>query len=201
MRTAINILLIFLSLLVPQEKDKTVLEKHFMDGLAAHVPETRESIPTNLTRIDQNLYVSDNGFYETEAVRNSSYFHREALSFKSVCESALSVESVMTLLSGYTDKTNYVIHLTQYCYNHSTVEVDVPLSQLLGFCMSEGFVPYVGIESPGPDIIVATLFLVNQQLGFCHTFQFMIDPNLLDQREGFFSASGYTYTPIDNLRP
>jgi hypothetical protein len=200
MHTALNILLFLILLLPVQEKDKTALEKHFMDGLAAYTPGKPSRIPNNLTRIDKNLYVSDNGFYETEAARYSPYFRKEVFSYRPVCESALPVESVMTLLAGFTDKTRFSVHLTQRCYNHATVEVDVPLAHFLGFCLEEGFLPYVGIESSNPDLLVASLFLVNQQQGFCHTFKFTIDPALLDQKEGFFTADGYTYTPIDNLK-
>ena len=200
MSAAITILLSLFMLFPFQEKDKTELEKHFMDGLAAYSPGKPLKTPSNLARIDKSLYVSDNGFYETEAVRNRSYFQKDYFLYRPVCDASLPVESVMTLLCGYTDKTNFSVHLTQHCYSHATVEVDVALSQLLGFCMEEGFLPFVGIESSDTELVVATLFLVNTQLGYSHTFQFKIDPLLLDEKEGYFTAEGYTFTPIHNLK-
>lgn len=199
MLSTLIILLLLLVLTIPQ--DKADMDKAFMAGLSSYTQQRSKEIPARLVRIDKNLYASDEGFYETESVRNRSYFRKSSSVYQPVCDAALPEESVRTLLTGFTGTTEYMVHLTQHCYNHTIVEVDVPLAQLIGYCLDDGFSPFVGVESMGREQILATLFLVDSQRGLCHTFRFCIDMDLLDKGSGVFQASGYTYTPIHNLKP
>lgn len=183
-----------------QEPDKPAMEKFFMDRLALYDGPTERPLPENLQRIGKNLYVSDYGHYETEAVRAISYFFRDKKEYRPVRTPELPTESVTTLLSGYTGTSNYKVYLKQHRYNYALEEVEVPLKQLLGFCIIEcSFVPFVGIESIDEHLVKATLFLVNEQLGYSHTLLFTFDPALFGQDEGVLQAEAYTFTPIHNL--
>lgn len=181
------------------DMNKIELERFFWDGLHAYKSGHQRTRPDNLQRIGQSLYVSDNGWYETESIKNASFFKRAHFTYLPVCESALPVESAMTLLTGYTAKKQYSVHLLQHRYGFSKAETDVPLSQLLDYCMDSGCTPYVGIVSYEGDKVAASLFMVNVEQGYCHTFKFSIPKALLDSDEGEFSAEVYTYTPIHNL--
>lgn len=182
-----------------QGKDKVELEQLFWDELFAFSTSLSRDVPDNLQRIKSRLYVSENGWYETEAAQNTAFFYRTQSAWTPVCESDMPVESVMTLLTGYSIFKDYTVRLEQHRYGYETVQADVPLNQLLAYCLEAGCKPYVGIESSESDIIVASLFMVNHQFGYCHTFKFEIEKYLLDQVSGTFTASAYTYTPIHNL--
>ena len=180
--------------------DKVELDAYFFFGLRQTSPELRRAIPNNLSRIGKNLYVSENGFYVTPAVQNSSFFQKHRSAFSPVCESRLSKESVMTLLTAYIGTRQYIVHLTLHAYNYSKVEVDVPLTQLLNYCLESGCTPYVGIEECDETVITASLFMVNDGLGYCHTFKFTVDIGMLDSETGIFNASAYSFTPVHNLK-
>lgn len=181
-------------------KNKVDLEKRFMEELLAFTPRGNRPRPDNLRRIGQFLYLSENGWYEKESIRNAAYFKRYHFTYSPLCESAAPAESVITLLNGYTGKKNYIVHLQQHRYGYTLKETDVPLIQLLEYCMSKGCTPYVGIVSQEGDYVSATLFLPNPEDGYCHTFRFHVEKKLLDLETGFFQAEAYTYTPIDNLK-
>ena len=183
-----------------QEIDKPAMEKFFMEAMAVYEGPLSRPIPDSLQRIDKNLYVCDLGHYETEVVRAVSYFRRGMRGYVPVRDRKLPVESVATLLSGYTGDSHYTVYLKQHRYNYAMEEVEVPLDRLLGFCINGcGFVPYVGIEKMEKGQIKATLFLVNQELGFSHTLIFTIDQDLLGRDKGQMQAEAYTFTPIHNL--
>lgn len=184
----------------PQDLDKIRLEQAFWDGLMTFVPKGLNLPQGELKRIEKNLYVSENGWYETEAVQNTAFYRRSLLGFQPVCEAARPVESVMTFLTGHTGKTNFTVNLLQHRYSFGTAETSLPLAFLLEYCFSTGCTPYVGIESHAHDTIVAVLFMVNQDAGYCHTFKFEIDKALLDTETGSMSAEAYTFTPIHNLK-
>lgn len=202
MRKSISLLLILVLGLsaFAQEPDKPAMEKFFMDGLSRFEGPYERPIPDSLQRIDKNLFVSDFGHYETESVRAVSYFRKKDGHYVPLRERALPVESVVTLLSGYTGDSHYTVNLKQHRYNYATEEVEVPLDRLLAFCIIEcAFVPYVGVESNDDSTMKATLFLVNEQMGFSHTLIFTIDLDVLDHDTGCLEAEAYTFTPIHNL--
>ena len=192
---------------VPQEKQDTLsgknkieLEKRFLEEMLEYTPHSNRAWPDNLERVGNDIYLSDNGWYENEAIRNTSYFKRSRFTYSPLCETAYPVESVMTLLTGYVGRKAYTVHLLQHRYGYTAVEADIPLAQLLEYCVSKGCIPYVGIVSSGGDQVSASLFMAHPDDGYCHTFRFTIDKSLLDMETGVFQAEAYTYTPIDNLK-
>ncbi len=180
--------------------DKAELDAFFITGLRMAGPAASRALPSNLSRIGKDLYVSENGYYETPSVQNCAFFQKRQNRYYPVCESRLPKESVMTLLTGYLGSKRYTAHLKQFAYNYSTVEVDVPLTQLLAYCLENGCTPYVGIEKCDRKDIRASLFMVNEKLGYCHTFKVDMHPSLLDQEEGPMDVSVHSFTPIHNLR-
>ena len=180
--------------------DKAELDAFFFMGLRRTRPYLERAVPDNLSRIGKNLYVSENGYYETSAVQNSSFFQKRRSAYSPICESRLPKESVMTLLTAYTGSKQYTVHLTQHAYGYSRVEVDVPLVQLLNYCLESGCTPYVGIEECDDKSITASLFMVNEGLAYCHTFKFTMDRASLDSDTGVLNASAHTFTPIQNMK-
>ena len=183
-----------------QGPDKAVLEDAFLQRLALYEPTGAQPRPDSLQRVSRNLYVMDKGFYETEAVRSQAYFTRSLKGYVPVNDASLPAETVTTLLCGFTGKTRYTVQLKQRRYNYAAMEVELPLSTLLEFCLSDPtFKPYVGIESQEGDTIKCSLFLVSEKLGYCHTFNFSVPKALLGQNTGTLKAEAYTFTPIHNL--
>lgn len=180
--------------------DKPELDTFFIREVMSFRKKTQERIPDNLSRIDENLYVSENGFFESKAIQSTSFFRKRLLTYHPVWETESPTESVMTLLTAYTGGRQFQVHLLQNGYGYSSTKVDIPLEQLLGYCMESGCTPYVGIESNGKDLIVATLFMVNLHLGYCHTFKFSIRKDLLASKVGAMDATAYTFTPIHNIK-
>lgn len=205
MRKAVTILTVlatFLLLRVPAlatNPDKVDLEKQFMDKLALYQPQGPRQIPADLARIGKDLYVCDNGEYESESVRNVAFFLKTGQSFSPVRDTLLPVQSTTTLLSGFTEGANYTVELLQHRYNYETVEVELPLYKLISFCLSGGCIPYVGVEQDENGIIKASLFMVNEGAGYCHTFNFTIPKAIFCATEGKVKAEAYTFTPIHNL--
>ena len=182
------------------EKDKPELEQAFWDGLQVYVPKGLDLPVKNAKRIEKNLYVMEKGWYETQSVQNTAFFRKTLFLWQPVCESVRPSESVMTQLTGHTGKKRYTVHLLQHRYKFGTAETEILLPLLLEYCMNMGCTPYVGIESLAGGTINASLFMVNPEAGFCHTFRFTIDQALLDEEEGMLQAEAYTFTPINNLK-
>ena len=178
-------------------KKKDELETAFIRSVTAERKIKKREIPRNLKRVDRDLYVSENGFYEIESAQNSAYFRKKGLSCQPLCESAKPVESVMTLLTGYNRKKGYSIQAAFHQYGYITKELVCPLDNLIDCCLDEGCVPYVGIETNNGESLVATLFMVNRPLGYSHTFQFTVDTGMLDQAAGTLQARAYLYTPLN----
>lgn len=182
-----------IQLLTGEKKDE--LEKDFIRKVTGERKVRKKEIPRNLKRVDRDLYVAENGFFEIAAAQNSAFFRKKGLSFQPVCESSLPVESVMTLLTGYNRKKDYAVRTLFHQYGYQTVEKTIPLDDLIECCLEDGCIPYVGIESRNEETLVATLFMVNRPFGYSHTFQFTVSPAVFDKPAGILSARAYLYTP------
>ena len=179
-------------------KDKDELENAFLRDLSASGEAKERPVPGNLKRVGQNLYVSENGYWEIEPAQNSAWFTKRGNAYQPLCAASHPAESVITLLTGYVWDKDYSVKASFHQYGYKKRETTIPLSRLLDHCFDEGCTPYAGIESNKNGTVVATLFLVNQQLGYCHTFRFTINASLLDKRDGVFLAKAYLYTPLNH---
>lgn len=183
-----------IQLLTGEKKDE--LEKDFIQKVTAPRKVKKREIPRNLKRVDRDLYVAENGFFEIASAQNSAFFRKKGISFQPVCESSLPVESVLTLLTGYNRRKDYAVQTSFHQYGYQTVEKTVPLEVLIEGCLEDGCVPYVGIETRNEETLVATLFMVNRSFGYSHTFQFTVSPEILDKPAGILSARAHLYTPL-----
>ena len=177
-------------------KKKDELEAEFIREVAVDHKVKKREVPRNLKRVDRDLYVAENGFYEIESAQRSAFFRRKGLFYQPLCESSLPVESLMTLLTGFNRRKDYTVQAVCHQYGYRTAQISVPLDYLIDYCLDQGCVPYVGIESQTKDTVVATLFMVNRSLGYSHTFQFTVDTDMLDETAGTLSAKAYLFTPI-----
>ena len=183
-----------IQLLTGESKDE--LEKAFLRKVTSERKAKKREIPRGLKRVDRDLYVAEGGFFEIEEAQNSAFFRKKGLAYAPLCESSRPIESIMTLLTGYVRKKDYAVRATFHQYGFAQTEKTVPLDNLIDCCLEEGCIPYVGIESGGEKPVVATLFMVNRALGYSHTFQFTVDPDILDQTAGVLDAKAHLYTPF-----
>ena len=179
-------------------KDKDELENAFLRAVSVPGVPGERPVPGNLKRVDRNLYVSENGYWQIEPAQNTAWFTKSGTAYDPLCTSSHPAESVMTLLTGYARDRDYSVKVSFHKYGFKKREAVIPLSRLLDHCFDEGCTPYAGIESNKNGTVVATLFLVNGQLDYCHTFRFTIDTSLLDKRGGTFLAKAYLYTPLNH---
>ena len=168
----------------------------FIRNVTAERKIKKREVPGNLKRVDRDLYVSENGFYEIEPAQNTAFFRKKGFSYVPLCESALPVESVMTLLTGFIRKKDYSVQAAFHQYGFKTTEMAVPLENMINCCLEEGCTPYVGIESKERDAVVATLFMVNRTFGYAHTFRFTLNTEILERAAGVLQARAYLYTPL-----
>ena len=177
-------------------KKKDELEAEFIREVAVDHKVKKKETPRNLKRVDRDMYVAENGYYEIESAQNSSFFRKKGLFYQPLCESVHPIESIMTLLTGFNRKKDYTIQAVCHQYGYRTQQISVPLDYLIDYCLDQGCVPYVGIESQKEDTVVATLFMVNRSMGYSHTFQFTVDTAILDKAAGTLYAKAYLFTPI-----
>lgn len=182
-----------------QDGEKLKLEESFLADAASFRNDSIPGIPDNLQRISKTMYVSDNGYYESESVRNLSFYVRSRRHYTPLCNVENPVESLTTLMTGHLPDNNYTAKITLHLYGYRTASTELPLANLLGFCLNQGCVPYVGISESDPEVVRGTLFMVNEKRGYCHTFRFMAPIVLFSTGEGSVVLDAYTYTPIHNL--
>lgn len=176
--------------------DKEELENAFLKDVSEQSPASSRPIPAHLKRIEGSLYVSENGSFRIAAVQNTAFFRKTGHSYHPLNDRSKPRESVMTLLTGYYENQEYCVNASFHQYGFENTDLSTPFSNLMQNCLAEGCIPYAGIESVDEKAVIAALFLVNQPLGYCHTFQFTIPLDILGRNDGTMQARGHLYTPL-----
>lgn len=151
---------------------------------------------------DNGLFVFDNGYNSIESMRNCRYFRSidsgGVDSLELVCSSKFPVESVANLFTGNDIDNNFEVEIRQLKYHFNKENYKVRLSQLIGFCLDEGCLPYFGLisydESSGE--IDAVVEMRNHEESYEHLMRVKMNRNKLDRREGLINVTltGYILT-------
>ena len=149
-----------------------------------------------------SLYVLDNGCNSIEAMRNWRFYRRKDYadvdSLELVCSSRYPLESLANLFTGNDIENDFEVEIRQLKYHFKKDNYKVKLSQLIGFCLDEGCLPYFGLLSYDEESgdIEAVVEMRNHDQAYEHMMRVRMNRQALDSRKGLINATltGYIMT-------
>lgn len=152
-------------------------------------------------RLSRKVYIDHRGSYMSDVMKSALYYGKISGGWRLIFDEDLPLETVTNLLMApaeFADK-DYRLDVTLQKYGFEKERFYISLAKLMDFCMCEGCVPYVGIESFEQGQIRASVIMVNRELGYNHVLDFKFDQALLESRTGIIPVSLRAYTTTGNL--
>lgn len=163
----------------------------------------RQRFEGDTTQLADDLWVVKSGPFVINRMENNIYLTKQTDSiallhtgdpFVPVCDFEHPIESLYNLLSVSSIPNNFTIDASlKINYVVGEAPFSCPLSQLIDFCLCQGCIPYISIESSNDEEIVALMVMDQPVFGFCHVFLITFDPNLLKSMSGTFSVKISSY--------
>ena len=131
--------------------------------------------------------------------KEASELYNEIDTLSLVCDVKYPIESLRNLLSASSIQNDYIIEVKVNKYGFNQEIINIPLSQLIDFCLQDGCIPYIGIENAEDEKIAAVLTMVQPYYGYNHVFRIEFNPKTLTYRSGVINSVAKIYIPTDNV--
>lgn len=149
---------------------------------------------------DREWVIANSGTYLSDEIRSDVFLRRRNGKLLLAVDPKKPIQSVKNiLLTGMTDQILPMdLKINQYGYKSS--DVSVTLQQYLDYCKKERCRLFVGIKHSEKDRIKATLFAVNNYLGYNHVLSVDFPLGILsgDTSQAIRTVL-YAYIPLQNV--
>ena len=174
-------------------------EIRFSEAVASYEPSTHWT-PVNPVQISNEVWVSGRGMYENETCRNAAFYTKTSDGdYVPVFSAGMPEESVRTICS-VDCGLDLIAKLTFNRYGFKADHAECPVGALVDFCLNEGCLPFVQIESRDENQIVAALIMVNKPAGYNHVFKFDVPISVIEAGKGVVEVTLNAYVPTHNVK-
>lgn len=149
----------------------------------------------------KGYYTLPGNNYQIAKITNNLYFSGDSIKgYNLICDISHPLESAANImLSPYTHG-EFSLEINQALYGYQRKHFYVPLKKWIGFCLDNDCQLYFGIEEQDNKRIKASIFSVNDALGYAHVLVAEIPLQAIDNDKGTIDARLDSYIPINNIR-
>lgn len=168
--------------------------------LHASIPDVKQEWSHTSTSQDGEWIIANSGTYLSDEIRSDVFLRKKNGELTLAVDPKKPIQSVKNiLLTGMNGQILPMqLKINQYGYKNS--DVSVSLQQYLDYCKKEKCQLFVGIKTSEKDRITATLFAVNNFLGYNHVLSVDFPLGILsgDTTQVIRSVL-YAYIPLQNV--
>lgn len=194
-----------LELLVPADCQLIIganaieLEHIFERDVKRMIPEPYECPDDEKSIPDGEYGIVDSGSYLSSEIRSDLYCYRQKDSLKLVVDPDYPIESIKNILltGDFMRDISMALTIDQYGYQKS--QVSITLQQYIKYCRQEGCTMYVGIKTHAENKVTATVFALNNELGYNHVLAVDFPVGILAGRPISIRGTAYVYIPLQNV--
>lgn len=168
--------------------------------IKAFTPTLDPNIPPELN-LDETLgfYLTPGGSYFLDNLTSTRYFEEYEGEMEPLYDLDFPAHTVANLMTGTDIDNDFDIKVKFRKYDYKIDNFTVPVSQLVGYFLSQGCQPYFGvIKMDGGEIVGESLF-VNHQMGYCHAMKITMRERDLIDRGGEINARLVSYIPVSKI--
>lgn len=155
---------------------------------------------------DEEVAVSEGGYgivhagsYLSDEIRSDLYCREQGDSLVLVTDVEKPVESIRNVLLTGCFMRDISMALTINRYGYQKSRIGITLQQFVEYCRMEGCVSYVGIKTHTENKVIATVFALNNELGYNHVLSVEFPIGILEGRPISLTGTTYVYIPLQNV--
>ena len=146
----------------------------------------------------ENLVVNV-GDYLSNEIRSDLYLQQKGEKLELLLDVERPVESIKNILLTGCFVRDIPLALTINRYGYKKTETSITLQQFVEYCRMEGCSMYVGIKKHTKESITATVFALNNALGYNHVLAVDFPIGILAGRHSAILGTSYVYIPLQNV--
>lgn len=175
------------------------LEQIFERDVKRLVPKPYQWSDEELPILNDQHGVIHSGSYLSGEIRSDLYCYRQKDSLKLVVDPDYPIESIKNiLLTGHFMRDiSMALTIDQYGYKKS--RAGITLQQYIEYCRMEGCTMYVGIKTQTENRVTATMFALNNELGYNHVLAVDFPVGILAGKPISIMGIAYVYIPLQNV--
>ena len=164
------------------------------------------STPYVCDKFDEGIVSSEDeymvinaGDYLSDEIRSDLYLGKKGGKMELLLDESKPIESIKNILLTGCFPKDLPLALTINRYGYQKSEKSIILQQFVEYCRMEGCRMYVGIKSHTESMVSATVFALNNELGYNHVLSVEFPVNILSGKQMVITATSYMYIPLQNV--
>lgn len=149
-----------------------------------------------------NYWIKPGTKYFIDAMTSDRYYTcLNDTTYKPLHAARFPVESIFNVLTDTDVESNVDVTVKMPKYPLSTDFFKASLSQIVGFCLNEGCVGFVGLSDVSSDNMVDCLLIMhNSAMGYNHVIRIKVNITNFDTMTGTAEARWNAYVPSSNIK-
>ena len=148
---------------------------------------------------DDGLSVANPGSYLSDEIKSDLYLQKKEGKWALITDVEHSIESIKNILLTGCFMRDIAMALTMDRYGYRKTLLSITLQQFVEYCRLDGCVLYVGIKTHTADNVTATIFALNNELGYNHVLAVNFPTGILSGRQNSITGTSYVYIPLQNV--
>lgn len=175
-------------------------ERRLPPEIQSFKPVLDTSTPPEL-HLDETLglYVTPSGSYFVDGLTSARYYEEYEGELEPLYDLDFPAHTMANLLTGTDLENGFDFEVKFRKYNYQTERFTVPVSQLVGYFISQGCQPYFGVIKLADGEIVGESLFVNERMGYCHAMKISMRERDLIDRGGVMQARLVSYIPVSKI--
>lgn len=152
-----------------------------------------------LASSEKEELVLNAGNYLSDEIRSDLYLQQKKEKLELLLDVRKPVESIKNILLTGCFVRDIPLALTINRYGYKKTELSITLQQFVEYCRMEGCSMYVGIKTHTEERITATVFALNDELGYNHVLAVAFPIGILSGKQSAVLGTSYVYIPLQNV--
>ena len=148
---------------------------------------------------DDGLSVANPGSYLSDEIKSDLYLQKKEGKWALITDAEHPIESIKNILLTGCFTRDIAMALTIDRYGYRKTSLSITLQQFVEYCRLDGCVLYVGIKTHTADNVTATIFALNNELGYNHVLAVNFPTGILSGRQNSITGTSYVYIPLQNV--
>lgn len=168
--------------------------------LAAPDSSVNRNVPSDMTLIEDSIWVSKAEFFELESLNDAIYYNKVREDYQPVFDSNHLEYSAANLFQGLIAEDDYRMYVEQSVYGMKTINYSLSLHKWLNYCTLVGMKVYFAVEEEREDGLLAIVIAQSRELGFNHLLSVVIPDKFVDDKNAVLKVRFSPYIPTHNVK-